>query len=111
MKTDKTAPEGGGKPKGRAGAGRRSSPGAHERPKRGRESTEPAEGQAQVVKRLMTTLEQKMSGNQMKATLGDYIRLVQLHKELDDESPTEIKVTWVEPARDKAEETGSGSEE
>ena len=42
----------------------------------------------------------------MKATLGDYIRLVQLQKELDDEEPKEIKVTWVEP-----EKTESDSEE
>ena len=33
----------------------------------------------------------------MKATLGDYIRLVQLQKDLKDEQPKEITVTWVEP--------------
>jgi hypothetical protein len=65
-----------------------------------------ADGQAQAVKCMLTKIEEKMSGNQMKATLGDYIRLVQLHKELDDESPTEIRVTWVEPA-----EKGSAKEE
>jgi hypothetical protein len=63
-------------------------------------------GQARAVKSMLTKIEEKMSGNQMKATLGDYIRLVQLHKELDDESPKEIKVTWVEPA-----EMGSAKEE
>jgi len=52
-----------------------------------------------------------MGTDEMKATMGDYIRLVQLHKELDDESPKEIKVTWVEPAGDKAEKTKSGKEE
>src|SRR5512143_554820 len=56
-----------------------------------------AAGQAQVVKNMLTKLEAKMEEDQMKATLGDYIRLVQLHKELDDESPREIRVTWVEP--------------
>ena len=65
-----------------------------------------AGGQAQAVKHMLTRIETKMKGDQMKATLGDYIRLVQLHKELDDESPTEIKVTWVEPA-----EMGSAKEE
>ena len=63
-------------------------------------------GQARAVKSMLTKIEKKMSGDQMKATLGDYIRLVQLHKELDDEAPREIKVTWVEPV-----ETGSGSGE
>jgi len=57
-----------------------------------------AGGQAQAVKSMLTKIETKMKGDQMKATLGDYIRLVQLHKELDDESPKEIRVTWVEPA-------------
>ncbi len=69
------------------------------RPKRGTGTEEAgAGGQAQVVKKMLTTIETKMAGDQMKATLGDYIRLVQLHKELDDESPKEIRVTWVEPA-------------
>ena len=63
-------------------------------------------GQAQAVKTMLTKIETKMKGDQMKATLGDYIRLVQLHKELDDESPKEIRVTWVEPA-----EKGSAKEE
>ena len=63
-------------------------------------------GQAQAVKSMLTKIETTMAGGQMKATLGDYIRLVQLHKELDDESPKEIRVTWVEPA-----EKGSAKEE
>ena len=65
-----------------------------------------AGGQAQAVKSMLTKIETQMNGDKMKATLGDYIRLVQLHKELDDESPKEIRVTWVEPA-----ETGSAKEE
>jgi hypothetical protein len=68
--------------------------------------TADAGGQAQAVKNMLTKIETKMKGDQMKATLGDYIRLVQLHKELDDESPKEIRVTWVEPA-----EKGSAKEE
>ena len=61
-------------------------------------------GQAQAVKSMLTKIETKMKGDKMKATLGDYIRLVQLHKELDDESPKEIRVTWVEPAERSAKE-------
>ena len=62
--------------------------------------------QAGVVKSLLKNVEEKLKGKDAKATLGDYIRLVQLQKELDEEQPREIKVTWVE-----AEETKSGSEE
>jgi hypothetical protein len=61
-------------------------------------------GQAQAVKCMLTKIEEKMTGDKMKATLGDYIRLVQLHKELDDESPKEIRVTWVEPEKGSAKE-------
>ena len=54
-------------------------------------------GRAQVIKGVLEKMEKEMKGDKMKATMGDYIRLVQLHKELDEESPKEIKVTWVEP--------------
>jgi hypothetical protein len=66
----------------------------------------PQKRQAQVVSSLLKKLEQKLSDDELRATLGDYIRLVQLRKELeDDDEPREIKVTWVEP-----ETTGSDSE-
>jgi hypothetical protein len=37
-----------------------------------------------------------MSDQNMKATLGDYIRLIQLVKEMGEEPKAEIKVTWIE---------------
>ena len=37
-----------------------------------------------------------------KASLGDYIRLVQLQKELETNEPAEIRVTWVD--REKREQ-------
>lgn len=66
---------------------------------RGRAAEKPVErgGRTGVVKRLLENVEKKLSGQEVKATLGDYIKLVQLQKELDEEQPTEIKVTWVEP--------------
>jgi len=69
------------------------------------------EDRAAVVKKLLKKLEEQMGGGAVKASLGDYIRLVQLHKELDEQSPREIKVTWVDPAGDKVEKTESGGEE
>jgi hypothetical protein len=55
------------------------------------------ENRAQVVKKLLAAVEEKMKTDAGKTTMGDYIRLVQLHKELDEEEPKEIRVTWVEP--------------
>jgi len=60
-------------------------------------NTETNAGRAQVIKGVLEKMEKQMADDGMKATMGDYIRLVQLHKELDEESPKEIKVTWVEP--------------
>ncbi len=57
-----------------------------------------------VIANLLKKVEEKLSGDDMKATLGDYIRLIQLQKEMDEDEPREIKVTWVEP-----EETESDS--
>jgi len=53
--------------------------------------------QLEVVEDLLVHVTGKLRGKNAKATLGDYIRLVQLRKELDEDQPREIKVTWVEP--------------
>jgi hypothetical protein len=45
---------------------------------------------------LLEKVEKKL-GSSLKASLGDYIRLVQLHKDLEENEVREIKVTWVEP--------------
>jgi hypothetical protein len=66
----------------------------------GREETERKQKkktQAEVVKKLLESVERKLGGKDVKATLGDYIRLVQLQQELEQEEPKDIKVTWVEP--------------
>jgi hypothetical protein len=50
------------------------------------------------IAKLLRKLEKKLEEETPKASLGDFIRLVQLEKELaDEETPREIKVTWVEP--------------
>jgi hypothetical protein len=50
---------------------------------------------------LLEKREEKLGGDEVKASLGDYIRLMQLHRELEEEEATEIKVTWVEPHSEK----------
>ncbi|HSP68869.1 MAG TPA: hypothetical protein VLN48_14175 [Bryobacteraceae bacterium] len=46
-------------------------------------------------------MEKKLGGEDVKATLADYIRLVQLQQELEEEEPKDITVTWVEPGSEK----------
>ncbi len=49
------------------------------------------------MKKLLKNVERKLGGEDAKATLGDYIRLMQLQKELEEDEPRDITVTWVEP--------------
>ncbi len=52
---------------------------------------------AQKISKLLRKLEAKLGEETPKASLGDFIRLVQLEKEMaEEEKPREIKVTWVE---------------
>ena len=58
------------------------------------------------VAKLLRRLEATMATETPKASLGDFIRLVQLEKELaDEETPREIRVTWVEPRATSESET------
>ena len=49
-----------------------------------------------MVQQILEKVEQKLNEGEVKATLGDYIRLVQLQKELEEEEPAEITVKWIE---------------
>ncbi len=51
------------------------------------------------VSSLLRQIEAKLSVEDMKVTLGDFIRLMQLERELDgDEQPREIIITWKDPS-------------
>ncbi len=52
---------------------------------------------AALVNKLLKSIERRLEKDELKATLGDFIRLLQLKKELEDEEPREIEVRWVEP--------------
>jgi hypothetical protein len=70
----------------------------------GREQTERKQKkktQAAVVQKLLKNVEKKLGGEDVKATLGDYIRLMQLQQELEEDEPRDITVSWVEPASEK----------
>jgi len=61
---------------------------------------------ADLVEKAIQNIEEKLGASDVKATFGDFIRLLQLQKELQVEQPREIEVTWIEPS-----ETESASEE
>ena len=51
------------------------------------------------ITRLLRHVEKKLDIESSKVTLGDYIRLMQLERELEEEEqPREIIVSWKDPA-------------
>jgi len=52
---------------------------------------------AELVDSAIEKIEAKLGAQDVKATFADFIRLLQLQKELQADQPQEIKVTWVEP--------------
>ena len=66
----------------------------------------PGSKRAELVEKAIESMEHKLAASDVKATFGDFIRLLQLQKELQVEQPREIKVTWIDPA-----EKESASEE
>ena len=53
--------------------------------------------QAKVVEELIEKFERNLVKYDVKATVADYIRLVQLQKELEEAEPRDIEVRWVDP--------------
>lgn len=67
-------------------------------PKKGVRSKPKQAGPDKVatVRKLLKKIEAKLLTSQdVKATLGDFIRLLQLQQELEGEQPRDIQVTWV----------------
>jgi hypothetical protein len=63
-----------------------------------------AKRQADVVQSLLTKLEAKLKEQDLeKASLSEYLKLVQLERQLEEENPPELKVHWVEPEDMKSE--------
>jgi hypothetical protein len=55
-----------------------------------------AKARALAVQKILRNVEKKMSAEDVKASLGDYIRLFQLSKEMHEEPKAHISVTWIE---------------
>ena len=57
------------------------------------------------IHKLLTEIESRLEADSSKASVADYIRLLQLERELEeeDEAPREIRVTWVDPGTSPSE--------
>ena len=51
---------------------------------------------AKLVDKAIACFEKKLESEDVKATVGDFIRLLQLQKELEGEDTQEIRITWVD---------------
>ena len=52
---------------------------------------------AKVVEELLGKMEKQLTGGgELKASVADYIRLMQLQKELKDEDVSDIEVRWID---------------
>jgi hypothetical protein len=64
---------------------------------RQKRSPVPAGGdRAMLVEKAIQSIEGKLGSQDVKATFSDFIRLLQLQKELQIDQPREIKVSWIE---------------
>jgi hypothetical protein len=51
--------------------------------------------QKKLVDQAIQNIGSKLESDEVKGTVGDLIRLIQLKKELDGETPRKIEVQWV----------------
>ncbi|MBM3745328.1 MAG: hypothetical protein FJW34_05985 [Acidobacteria bacterium] len=58
------------------------------------------ESQKALVEEMIQKMKEKLTSGEMKPSVGDLIRLLQLEKELEEEQPREIRVSWVEPCEE-----------
>jgi len=60
---------------------------------------------SEVLARAIAKFEERITETDFSPSVGDYIKLVQMKKELEDttDEAKEIKVTWVEPVTSDSE--------
>jgi hypothetical protein len=51
-----------------------------------------------LLDKAIVGIEDRFKANDFKPTMGDYLKLLQMEIDLEQEEIREIKVTWVEPA-------------
>jgi hypothetical protein len=56
---------------------------------------------SEILSQLIAKMEEKLKAEDVKPSVADYLKLLQMAKDLGDEGPKEITVTWVEPAKPK----------
>ena len=61
--------------------------------------TEQQDRRANIIRKAIAGIEEKLGRAEMKPTLADLVRLLQIEKELGADEPREIRVTWIDPGK------------
>jgi hypothetical protein len=59
---------------------------------------------SEFLAKAIEGIESRLEEKDFKPSIGDYLKLVQMEQELEQEAPKEIKVTWIEPPASDSEE-------
>lgn len=59
---------------------------------------------SELLANAIKGMEDRLKSPDFKPTLGDYVKLLQMEKEMEEGTAAEIKVTWVEPAQSPSPE-------
>ena len=67
--------------------------------KDGKESKQASSQQriVELIEKAINGIEQRLTEKPDSLTMGDWLKVMQLQKELEEEQPEEVTVKWVEP--------------
>jgi hypothetical protein len=53
---------------------------------------------AELLEKIVEKIEEQVTNGDVKATTAEYLKLIQLQKEFDQDEAKEITVTWINPS-------------
>jgi hypothetical protein len=59
-----------------------------------------------LVAEAILGIEKRLSDENAPPSIGDYLKVMQLQKEIEEDAPKEIRITWVEPEKEAIPEQG-----
>ena len=59
---------------------------------------------AELLEKIVEKIEEEMKKPGFKATTAEYLKLIQLQKEFDQDEAKEIRVTWINPSENSESE-------
>jgi hypothetical protein len=59
---------------------------------------------AELLEKIVEKIEEQVTKGEVKATTAEYLKLIQLQKEFDQDEAKEIRVTWINPSENSENE-------